>query len=62
MNKDEIIKEFQKEYGLDAAYYVDEHINMFFSDLFYEAENEEDLEALNEAEDYIRQLFNKQYN
>ena len=62
MSKDEIIKEFQKEYGLDAAYYVDEHINMFFSDLFYEAENEEDLDALNEAEEYIRNLFNEQYN
>lgn len=59
MSKDEIIKEFQKEYGLDAAYYVDEHINIFFSDLFYEAENESDLEALNEAEEYIRKLFNE---
>lgn len=58
MSKDEIVKEFQKEYGLDAAYYTDEHINIFFSDLFYEAENEEDLDALNEAEEYIRQLFN----
>jgi hypothetical protein len=62
MKSEKIIKDFQELYGKDAAYYDEETINEFFTDLFISATDAEDINQINDAEDYIRNLFNVQYN
>lgn len=62
MKSEDIIKNFQDKYGKDAALYDEETINIFFTDLFYDIDDEDDLNEINKAEDYIRNLFNVQYN
>ena len=55
MKKEDIIKQF-KEY-LEANKEIEDKetiINNFFSNIFYEMQNEEDLEQVNEAEEEIR--------
>lgn len=55
MKKEDIIKQF-KEY-LEANKGIEDKetiINNFFSNIFYEMQDEEDLEQVNEAEEEIR--------
>ena len=55
MKKEDIIKQF-KEY-LEANKEIEDKetiINNFFSNIFYEMQDEEDLEQVNEAEEEIR--------
>lgn len=60
MKKEKIIKQFKD--------YLEEHkkdtedletiVNDFFSDIFYEMQDEDDLNEVNEAEDEIRKELN----
>lgn len=47
-----IIKEWQESYGYDHA--TEDDVNEFFTDWFYQVDDENELEALNQAESYIR--------
>lgn len=56
MEKERIIAEFKKQF--EGVEITKDLKNEFFTNLFYDLEDEQDLEAMNEAEKEIERIYN----
>lgn len=49
---DNIINEWEEQYGYEGI--TEEDINQYFTEWFYQLEDEIELDILNDAEEYVR--------
>ena len=49
---DNILNEWEEQYGYERI--TEEDINQYFTEWFYQLEDEIELDILNEAEEYVR--------